>query len=230
MKGPRSTYTQSRGMKDGTTRYVTGAPCLVKDPRGCAIAPSERSRLMTGNTFDFTTTNARADFAVSPVISEILLVAVAVILVAVIAVLFSGALDFVEVKEATPEILKIMSISHTNDNGKLTYASSVTLRNVGFVEIQNSDHGIHLYVNDVKKNAVIETLQGHDFISTHHNGVRYLKGQGPIGKTWAPAEFGTVDFSEYTIKPKDLVRIEVYNTTTEDIVSISEMRAPAIFD
>ncbi|HJJ94421.1 MAG TPA: type IV pilin N-terminal domain-containing protein, partial [Methanocorpusculum sp.] len=97
-------------MKDGTTRYATGTPCPVKDSRGHAIASCERHRLTAGDR--------HFDDGVSPVISEILLVAVTVILAAIVAASIFGLFsDSISTSEP-PEILKITSISHYSDSGK----------------------------------------------------------------------------------------------------------------
>ena len=109
MKGPRLTNTQSRGMRDGTTGYATGTPCLVKDSRGHAIASGERYRLTAGDR--------PFDLGVSPVISEILLVTVTVLLAVAVAASLFGLFPVSYAEEETPEILEIVSISHFSDAG-----------------------------------------------------------------------------------------------------------------
>lgn len=222
MKGPRLTDTQSRGMRDGTTRYATGTSCPVKDPRGHAIASGERHRLTAGDT--------PFDDGVSPVVSEILLVAVTLILAAVVAASLFGLFPIPYAEEETPEILKIVSVSHFSDSGQLTYAGILTLKNVDYKPLQNREYGIWISVNGVRQNVVIETLNSRDFIGTHHNGVRLIKGAGPDGDTWNAGDRGVIDIKDKLISPGDLVTVEVYCLETEEVVSRSEFFAPSLFE
>ncbi len=220
MKGPRLTNTQSRGMRDGTTRYATGTPCLVKEPRGHAIASSERHRLMAGDISDSATT---------PIIAELLFLALTILLAVVIASVLFGLIPFTAGEEETPEILKIVSISHNNDDGKLTYAGVIRLRNIGYEDIENSAHGLYLSINGERVPAVVETLSAREFIPTHHYGVRLLKGPGPTGDFWESNFIGFVDVSDEMILPGDLVTVEIYEKKTGLIISRSEMYAPNVF-
>ena len=221
MKGPRLTYTQSRGMRDGTTRYATGTPCLVKDSRGHAIASGERYRLTAGDR--------PFDFGVSPVISEILLVTVTVLLAVAVAASFFGLFPLPYAEEEPPEILKIVSISHYNDDEELTYAGVITLKNIAYEPLENREYGIWLSVNGKRQNVVIETLNSRDFIETHHNGVRLIKGAGPQGDFWKAGNPGVIDILDKMILPGDLVSVEVYRLETEEVISYSELNAPSVF-
>ena len=221
MKGPRLTNTQSRGMRDGTTGYATGTPCLVKDSRGHAIASGERYRLTAGDR--------PFDFGVSPVISEILLVTVTVLLAAAVFAVFFGLFPLPYTEEEPPEILEIVSISHFSDAEKLTYAGIITLKNVGHEDIRNREHGMYILVNEERTRAVIETLSSSDFIPTHHYGVRLLKGAGPHGDVWEAGASGVVDLSDKMVQAGDLVTVEVYHRGTGDIISRSELYAPSVF-
>lgn len=221
MKGPRLTDTQSRGMRDGTTRYATGTPCLVKDSRGHAIASGERYRLTAGDR--------PFDFGVSPVISEILLVTVTVLLAAAVFAVFFGLFPLPYTEEEPPEILKIVSISHYNDKKELTYAGVITLKNIAYEPLENREYGIWLSVNGKRQNVRIETLNSRDFIETHHYGVRLIKGAGPQGDFWKAGNPGVIDILDKMILPGDLVSVEVYRLETEEVVSYSEFTAPSVF-
>ena len=221
MKGPRLTNTQSRGMRDGTTGYATGTPCLVKDSRGHAIASGERYRLTAGDR--------PFDFGVSPVISEILLVTVTVLLAAAVFAVFFGLFPLPYTEEEPPEILKIVSISHYNDDEELTYAGVITLKNIAYEPLENREYGIWLSVNGKRQNVVIETLNSRDFIETHHNGVRLIKGAGPQGDFWKAGNPGVIDILDKMILPGDLVSVEVYRLETEEVISYSELHAPSVF-
>ena len=222
MKGPRLTYTQSRGMRDGTTGYATGTPCLVKDSRGHAIASGERYRLTAGDR--------PFDDGVSPVISELLLVAVTVVLAVIVAASLFGLFSDTISPSEQPEILKITSISHYSDSGKLTYAGIITLKNIGYEDIQNRRHGMYISINEERTNSVIETLCSSDFIPTHHYGVRLIKGAGPHGDVWESGALGVIDLSDKMIHPGDLVTVEVYRLDTEEIISRSKLYAPSVFE
>ena len=221
MKGPRLTNTQSRGMRDGTTGYATGTPCLVKDSRGHAIASGERYRLTAGDR--------PFDLGVSPVISEILLVTVTVLLAAAVFAVFFGLFPLPYAEEEPPEILKIVSISHYNDDEELTYAGVITLKNIAYEPLENREYGIWLSVNGKRQNVVIETLNSRDFIETHHNGVRLIKGAGPQGDFWKAGNPGVIDILDKMILPGDLVSVEVYRLETEEVISYSELHAPSVF-
>ena len=221
MKGPRLTNTQSRGMRDGTTGYATGTPCLVKDSRGHAIASGERYRLTAGDR--------PFDFGVSPVISEILLVTVTVLFAAAVFAVFFGLFPLPYAEEEPPEILKIVSISHYNDDEELTYAGVITLKNIAYEPLENREYGIWLSVNGKRQNVVIETLNSRDFIETHHNGVRLIKGAGPQGDFWKAGNPGVIDILDKMILPGDLVSVEVYRLETEEVISYSELHAPSVF-
>jgi len=222
MKGPRLTDTQSRGMRDGTTGYATGTPCPVKDPRGHATASGERHRLTAGDR--------PFDDGVSPVISEILLVAVTILLAAVAAASLFGLFSDTVSQAEPSEILQITSVSHYSESGKLTYAGIITLKNIGYEEIQNREHGMYISVNGDRTRAVIETLSSSDFIPTHHYGVRLIKGAGPHGNTWESGASGVIDVSDKMIQPGDLVTVEVYRISDGEIISCSQFLAPSVFE
>lgn len=221
MKGPRLTDTQSRGMRDGTTGYATGTPCLVKDSRGHAIASGERYRLTAGDR--------PFDSGVSPVISEILLVAVTVLLAAAVFAAFFGLFPLPYGEEEPPEILKIVSVSHFNDDAELTYAGVITLKNISSESLENREYGIWISVNGVRQQVIIETLNSRDFIGTHHYGVRLIKGAGPQGDVWEGGNRGVIDLLDKMILPGDLVCVEVYRLADEKIISRSELYAPSVF-
>ncbi len=169
-----------------------------------------------------------SDSGQASVIDEILLVALTVLLCAILAALCmgffspSGENPFIP----PPEILKIISVDHNNENGERTFASSVTLQNIGTKALQNSDYRAEIYINDKKQRVIIDTLQAHEFIDTHHYGIGTLSGSGPTGYTWGPGDHGVFNLKDKMIHPGDLLRIDIIYKEDDSVYSRSEMLVP----
>lgn len=215
--GPRPINMRSHEMKDGTTTYATCAPCPVKDARGYAKASGERYRLKAGNI--------SSDAGDSSVVSTVILIGITIAVCAAILVFLLGFFGGELPEEEIPEILKITKVSHLS-NGKLTYAGIVTLRHVGDKSLNNKNYGAYLFINGGSTEVVIETLNAHDFISTHHSFVKLIEGEGPSGSTWGIGQEGKFDFSDELITPGDLIRIDIYERESGKIISRSEFTAP----
>jgi len=218
--GPRPINMQSHEMKDGTTMHATCTPCPVKDTRGHAKASGERTRLTAGNI--------SLEDADSTVVSAIILTGITIALCAFTLTICLGYFggDAAD-EEKIPELLKITDILHVS-GGKLTYAGIVILRNTGGVALTNKDIGATLHINNGDTLTVIETLYAHDFIPTHHSYIRLIGGPGTSRPSWGAGETGYFDFSDELIHPGDLVRIDVFDRRSGNIISQSEMIAPAI--
>ncbi|HJJ35120.1 MAG TPA: type IV pilin [Methanocorpusculum sp.] len=155
----------------------------------------------------------KGDDGVSPVIATLLLIALTLIICAIV---FACLMNYCytssgQFSEDPPEILAIVSVDHYNDKGKLTFASNVTLRNIGTKSLWNSDYRAEIYINDTKQFIVIDTLKADEFISTHHYGIKNLFGSGPIGYEWEAGNSGVLDLEDGKIHPGDLLRIDIIN-------------------
>lgn len=169
------------------------------------------------------------DEAVSVPVGVLLITVLTVILTMIILALLLGMMpSTITYPDEIPEILKVTEIRHTDDKGKTTYASIVRLKHVGTIPLNNNDHNAELYVNGVKKYAIITTLQGGKFISTGHYGVATLSGTGITGYEWLPGEWGLINFGDQTILPNDMVEIRIICISTNKTVSKSVMTAPPI--
>ncbi|MBO5431134.1 hypothetical protein J5991_03725, partial [Methanocorpusculum sp.] len=86
------------------------------------------------------------------------MVTVTVLLAVAVAASLFGLFPVPYAEEETPEILKIVSISHYNDKKELTYAGVITLKNIAYEPLENREYGIWLSVNGKRQNVRIETL------------------------------------------------------------------------
>jgi len=169
-----------------------------------------------------------SDSGQASVIDEILLVALTVLLCAILAALCMGFFPSSgrNLLTVPPEILKIISVDHNNENGERTFASKVTLQNIGTKALQNSDYRAEIYINDKKQKIVIDTLKADDFIPTKHYGVSKIYGIGPLGYTWEPGKKGVFDLKDKMIHPGDLLRIDIIYKEDDSVYSRSEMLVP----
>jgi hypothetical protein len=120
-----------------------------------------------------------------------------------------------------PEILAIESVKHYNNNGQLTYASNVTLRNIGTEPLWNSNYSAEVYIDDTKQFVIINTLKADEFIPTHHYGIKNLFGSGPTGYEWEPGNSGILDLEDGTIQPGFTLRIDIIRKEDGEVISRS---------
>lgn len=103
------------------------------------------------------------------------------------------------------------------------FDSRIVLKNIGTESYENDLLSCNIYVNDkVLSNCVIETMKGHDFISTHHYGVQTISSMGCKGNFWNPREKLTLDLKDSTIKNGDNVKVEIIWKPTGSIISSDE--------
>jgi len=137
------------------------------------------------------------------------------------AVIFSQLLQMPAIFNSTPPVVfEITKIRHVNDNGVLTYDSRVMLINVGNEDYKNKNLMAKIYRNNIPLTFVMGSLNGNDYIAHYHtNGVDIMGGPGCSGTTWSPGEMLYIDFKDRTFHPEDSVRIEIYDKTTNQIIS-----------
>jgi hypothetical protein len=122
--------------------------------------------------------------------------------------------------KGVPSIFKILSVTHDAD-----YASIVVLQHTGITPYQNDQLNAKFYKNGEPVSCNIVTFHGDFFVSTHHYGVENMGGSGCSGSTWLPNEKVSLNFSDKTFHPGDLVMAEIYDTTTDLIISRHSFRA-----
>jgi hypothetical protein len=97
---------------------------------------------------------------------------------------------------------------HPNDD------SRVILQHMGTENYEDKNLKAVFYRNGALVNCNIETMNGHDFISTSHFGVQWMGGTGCSGSTWAPAEMIALDFTDGTFFPADTVQVDIADTAS----------------
>jgi len=121
--------------------------------------------------------------------------------------------------ESVPAVFKITKIRHVNDYGRLTYDSRMMVANTGEIGYSNLNLYALTYRNGDLLASSIKTVNGHDFISTHHYKIQNLGGLGSQGTTWDPGELIYIDYTDKTFHPGDVVTFEVYDVVTDQIIS-----------
>jgi hypothetical protein len=157
--------------------------------------------------------------AISQTIATILMVAITILLALLVLLLFRmPSLEYT--LGMVPAIFTITNIDDVDEiSGHLNYDSRVMLIHTGTLNYQNANLKAIFYKNGQLVNANIATMNGHDFISTSHNGVQWMGGTGCSGTAWTPGEQIAIDFTDETFKPGDTVQIDVFNNSTGQVIS-----------
>jgi hypothetical protein len=155
------------------------------------------------------------------------MVALVVLLAVLVALLFKMP-SFDAAGLVTPAFLQIYLIDHY-EGTSLNYASKVYLIHNGTEPLENDNLRAEFYRNGTKIAAVIETMNGHRFISTRHYGIQTLGGSGSRGSTWGPKERVLIDFSDRTFHPGDRIRVDIFLTSSESLVSSHSFIAYVLF-
>ena len=158
------------------------------------------------------------DNGASNPVGNILIIAITFVIVVVI---LAKLLQMPAIFDPTPPVIfEITKIRHINDAGVLTYDSRLMLVNVGMADYKNQNLMAKIYRNDIPLTVVIASMNGNDYIAHYHtNGVDIMGGPGCSGTTWSPGEMLYIDFNDRTFHPEDRVRVEVYDKTTNQILS-----------
>lgn len=156
--------------------------------------------------------------AVSPQIGTILLVAICILLAALI-ILMCQFPDFSIQVHPTPSFIEIAGVYHTDERGVLNYDSRVILLHNGSERLRNANLRAEFFRNGTRIQAVIETMNGNDFISTHHFGVQTMGGLGCSGQYWDPQEKIALDFSDRTFHPGESIRVDIFWKASGELVS-----------
>ncbi|PKL58412.1 MAG: hypothetical protein CVV34_02420 [Methanomicrobiales archaeon HGW-Methanomicrobiales-5] len=159
---------------------------------------------------------AKKNEATSPVIGGILTIAITMVL-AVLILLLCHIPNFALPDTEAPAIFKITNIRHTNENGILNYDSYMVVINSGEITYNTQNLYAKTYRNGILLDSVITTMNGHDFISSHHFGIQYIVGM--TGQKWNSQQRIGIDFKDRTFHPDDVVIFEVYDITTDQIIS-----------
>jgi hypothetical protein len=152
---------------------------------------------------------------VSQATATILLIAITILLAAFVLLLF----HLPSFESYTPAFIEIDNVYHNNEHGSLTYDSRVVLFHNGTVRIENDSLNASFFRNGTLVPCIISTMNGHNFISTHHFGVQTMGGMGCSGIFWEPHARIAIDFSDGTFHPGDTIRVDIYSKTTNRLIS-----------
>ncbi|OPX65165.1 MAG: hypothetical protein A4E34_02449 [Methanoregula sp. PtaU1.Bin006] len=157
------------------------------------------------------------------VIGNVMMISITIILATILLLMCLG----IHILQAddVPDIFKIVNIDHYDKNGKMDFNSYVTLKNVGKRSYLNRYLSVKLFVNGVPSNAKLPTLNGEAFCNSDHTGIKNIGGLGVRGNVnyatsrWYEGQELFIDFNDGTFHPDDTIRIEVYDTSTGQILS-----------
>lgn len=160
---------------------------------------------------------AHQDRASSHTIGVVLMIAITFLL-AVLVLLLMVNLPYL-FDPSVPAIFKITKIRHTSESGTLNYDSYMVVKNTGAIGYQNINLYALTYRNGELLASSISTMNGYAYVSTHHYRVQTLGGPGSRGRVWDPNEMIAIDYADRTFHPGDVVTFEVYDATTQQIIS-----------
>jgi hypothetical protein len=158
------------------------------------------------------------DRAVSPVVGILLTTGIVFLLVILVLLLCLG-FGMPEADTPVPAIFEITQIRHVNLQGKLDYDSYMVIRNTGKFAYDNRKLSARTYRNGVHLPCDIPTMNGHDFLPTHHFGIQTLGGLGSQGFFWYPDATIAINYAKGTFHHGDTVRFDVYDRTTNRLIS-----------
>ncbi len=148
------------------------------------------------------------------------MVAIVLILAALVLLLAPGLPEWnLSIFTPEPSFIEIKVIHHQSETGAMIYDSRVILYHNGTLMYANNDLYAVFYKNQQKLPCIVETLNGHLFIPTHHFGVQTLAGAGCQGTYWSPKEKIALDFSDGTFHPGDKVTVEIYQKPKCTLIS-----------
>ena len=162
-----------------------------------------------------------SDSASSDRIGNILMILL-VIFAALLLLLYALLFQISMYNPSVPCIFEITDIQHTKDG--MTETSYAVLKNTDTIAYENWNLYAYTYVNDNRILAELPTLNNYELISSvHHYGVQKLVGS--LGRRenhdayWYSGAVLAIDYNDHTIHPGDRVTIEIYNRTTNQLIS-----------
>lgn len=168
---------------------------------------------------------AMSDRALSHTHAALLMVAITVILAALVLLMALAMIPSWSWAEPPLPPIVITGISHASgETGKMTYASRVFLLNNDSTVYEN-DCLKAVFYRDGQRARTVQTLNGHLLISSHHDGVKYIEGEGCRSPYWNPGEEIVVDLTDGTLVPGVMVTVEIVDKRTEKVISKHSARA-----
>jgi hypothetical protein len=160
------------------------------------------------------------DEASSYTIAAILLVAITCLLATLILLMIWIPPLSLHMEREIPVIFAITSMYNVDElTGHLSYDSRVLIRHTGNEDYINKNLKAKFFKNNQPVTCSIETLNGHDFISTSHTGIQWMGGSGCSGVSWSPGEQICIDFSDGTFHPGDSIQMDIIDKKTNSTLS-----------
>ena len=177
------------------------------------------------NLYTTVYSNHRDADATSYPVGIILLVAITILLALLVLLMVQIQPFTWNMEKEIPAIFIITAIQGVDEiTGRLNYDSRMLLLHTGTADYPNRNLKAEIVKNGEPLSCSITTMNGHDFISTSHTGVQWMGGSGCSGETWSPSERISIDFSDGTFHPGDVVQIDVIDKVTDVIISRHEFR------
>jgi hypothetical protein len=148
------------------------------------------------------------EHANSHIIGELLMVII-ILMLAVLVLLMFQFPDFFLHPFLIPAFIEIRGVYHTNEQGAMNLDSRVILFNNGTDSFENDNLKAVFYRNGEKLSCTINTLNGYNFIPTHHMGIQTMGGTGCQGTLWSPHQKIALDFTDGTFRPGDRVTVDI---------------------
>ncbi len=123
------------------------------------------------------------------------------------------------IRTEVPAIFEITNVRHTNEHGILNYDSYLVITNTGNSRYDNRNLYAKTYRNGQLLPCFISTINGNNFISTPHYGIQKLGGPGSRDFSWYSGATIFIDYKDKTFRPGDVIRFEIYDRTTDRIIS-----------
>jgi len=161
-----------------------------------------------------------SDSAFSHHIGQILIIIILILLGMIVFLLVQYQISLSD--QRIPCVFEIAEVQHTK--GGMSETGYVVLKNTDTKAYENWNLYAFTYVNDNRIPAEIPTLNNYEYISSvHHYGVEKLVGSQGRRENhdayWYSGAGLAIDYSDHTIHPGDRVTIEIYNRSTNQLIS-----------
>ncbi|MCK9318581.1 type IV pilin, partial [Methanoculleus sp.] len=166
-----------------------------------------------------------SDCALSHTHATLLMVVITIILAALVLLMVLAMIPSWSWAEPSLPPIIITGVSHASgETGKVTYASRIFLLNNDSTVYEN-DRLKAVFYRDGQRTSSVQTLNGHLLISSRHDGVKYIEGEGCRSLYWNPGEEMVVDLTDKTLVPGVMVTVEIVDKQTEKVISKHSARA-----
>jgi hypothetical protein len=159
----------------------------------------------------------RNDHAAENPTGIILVVAITIVLAMMVLLMAMQLLPDRGYDPTVPDIFQITKIGGINPYGDFD-ENYVVVMNTGDTPYDNRKLSAKMYRNGANLPDIPFINEGM-FISVHPLGIRVTGGQGTNDYSWSAGARIYVDFSKGTLHPGDTVQFDVYDLTTNQLIS-----------